>query len=265
MANPEKRSDAWPSNVLTPCFDLVHNLADQVRMSGMTKRAIIIFENSGVMIQALKFYTGRDGYPEAKTIFEELLAGAPDNAAWAGDQRAADFAILHSHSLVAMWSYLESAIEEVGVRVVVGDVDAVRSIGMLGVVAPKGMGQPPTEEHARKLLRKAEDTLKDSSWAGRVVALWSAMGLDLAIDRAQQAMLDEVNELRNCLLHRAGVVDARAVEKAPGLAPALGKAFSVSEMYHLRAYGAFSRAAVAMTTSVTRYIRPRLPADKDSK
>lgn len=258
MQDPLTKVDTWPDNVLIPSLRLVSLLTTEMEMSGMTKRALIHLADSGLLMQTVQMYLEKDGLPEGAAMLEGMLEYAPKNVAWAEAARSSDFADVHRHSLVAMWAIVVSAVEETAVFALIGDVNAVAGLKRIGARAPKET-ESPNRAEARQLLRRAEGKLPSttSGWSNRKETIFTALGFSLSLDPTHCRIIEEVNAVRNCLLHRDGRIDDDAVTKAPGLAQYLGRTFEIREAYYLEAFDAFSHIAVALSKSAARYIRER--------
>jgi hypothetical protein len=118
-----------------------------------------------------------------------------------------------------------------------------------------GVRTPPAEEDAafaeidaRRFYRRAEqrsraDGVDVALAASRVL---SAFGIQAGVDDERRQVLAEANAVRNVLVHRGGVIDQRAVEEAPSLAPMLGSEIRIGRDELLRYYKAIGAYAQAL-------------------
>ena len=77
------------------------------------------------------------------------------------------------------------------------------------------------------------------------------MDVTVTVDSSTYDDLAEANAVRNSIVHRGGVIDARAVAEAPRLAPREGTAISVNREELLRYHKAMSDYALALLNGVS--------------
>lgn len=84
------------------------------------------------------------------------------------------------------------------------------------------------------------------------VKLLRHLGIQVAISRNEATILSEMNYVRNCFMHRSGIVDERASTEAPGLGLNIGEQIVVSRkryMDYLQAVSVFASALMGGVVS----------------
>jgi hypothetical protein len=170
---------------------------------------------------------------------------------WAKELRESDYAILNAHSLVAIWGALETCVEDTVVSILLNWPTALAGLDAIGVRSDLSQLADDKEVHA--LYSKIEHKL---SVRGDIVETYSAVfrhfDLDASVPKETAAVLLEANALRNCLLHRQGYIDSRAVRNAPSLHGRDGEKVRISSVDYLRYHKAISDWTVALLTSAVK-------------
>ncbi|HEX7183548.1 MAG TPA: hypothetical protein VF756_17065 [Thermoanaerobaculia bacterium] len=227
-------------------------VAEEIKIAGVFRRGLDIFESfRPLLVYALPVLTqGKD--EEALHTFRSVLADLSGTEQWVRDERNQDYATLHRHSFVAMWSALEVALEDTVVEILKNDPLSTSTVVNLGARIPNDYSFPPSEEQARAIYSRTERVVrsKHASFSDSLRALSSAFGFGIEMPPDLAAHLDELNEVRNAFLHRAGVIDDRAISRAPTLAPYRDAQFRMSNAYYMRAYDSISKTILLLLTAI---------------
>jgi hypothetical protein len=181
---------------------------------------------------------------------EQLLTDSPINEAAARRERESDFETVHRHSIIAMWSTMEFTFEDIVIEVICNDPTALSQIRSAGVDLPRKLSQPLTELDARRVYRNAEYSLRRSlSLSASICKILSALGIPFVVAPNVLSFTDEVNAVRNCLLHRGGLIDDQSIRSAPSLTTMKGQRFVVTEEYHKKVFETLSAITKACLQS----------------
>ncbi len=159
------------------------------------------------------------------------------------------FPILHAHALVAIWGGLEAFVEDLVTVWLSNDASALQSDAWASVKIPFAEFQSlEPEERVRALVREyARQTKADlKSGASRFEVLLGPIGLSGAIDEDVRKTLFEMSQVRNVLVHRAGLVDRRLAEGCPWLGLTVGEPLLVSRAKYDEYLQAVSRYLVEL-------------------
>jgi uncharacterized protein (UPF0147 family) len=163
-------------------------------------------------------------------------------------QREVDegFPLLHAQALVTTWSLLESLIKEFVTAWLRNHPDALlaQPVAKLKVPVSKFIGLSEVERCAF-LTSLLENDLASSlrKGAGRFESLLGVFDLSGPLPPSLSRDLFELSELRNLIVHRRGIADARILESCPWLGLRLGEEVHVSSEQFTR-----------LSTSASRYI-----------
>jgi hypothetical protein len=133
--------------------------------------------------------------------------------------------------LIGAWAVVEASFDDLIKTILTNDPDATEKLQKFGI---KTEAHHPvgTEEWVEMMYRRLENKAKATS-KGHVVeihkASFGALGIvfDYPADRSR--VIEELNQVRNSILHSQGVITSRAVTISPRLAQYLGLAIPTSD------------------------------------
>ncbi|MDP2858673.1 MAG: hypothetical protein Q8P50_11945 [Bacillota bacterium] len=226
-------------------------IGDEMRISALLMRSLTHTEHAQPILEFVARLAPRFGDRKASAAARRLAGEAPFLEDWARELRESDYAVLNAHSLVSIWGAVETCVEDLAVSVFLNWPHALPALQLIGV--KHSLQFPPSEEQAHALYGKLERRM---AAPGDIVETYAGvlghLELDAPVSASDAAILREVNALRNCLLHRGGRIDARAVQAAPTLAGQEGSAVRVSSADYLRYHEAVSAWVVALLSSATQ-------------
>ena len=251
--------DNW---LIGPIGQCVSYLADEAVYAGIVRRGLITM--TGMQPY---FLLAANQLEENGRDIQPLRAMAKDYQQWettASKHVSDGFSTVHCHSLVGLWCVVETAIEDSVLLI----LEKSPSAEALLVNAGYRIKQSPIPSLQPYQVRRIYSTLENQSRENRGVGeawvhLMSALGIDIAIDQPSLDAIGEANELRNCILHRGGVIDDRPAQKAPQLKIYLGQKIKISEQMYSNYYQALGAFSTAMLTAVlaSAYMRWKKAGD----
>lgn len=238
--------DNW---LIGPIGQCVSYLADEAVYAGIVRRGLITM--TGMQPY---FLLAAKQLDENGSDIQQLRAMAKDYQQWeatASKHVADGFSTVHSHSLVGLWCVVETTIED-SVLLILNKSRCAEALlvnaGYRIMKSPISSLQP---YQVRRIYSALEYQSRDNRRVGEAwVHLMSALGVTIHIDPDSLEAIGEANELRNCILHRGGVIDDRSAQKAPQLKPYLGQKIEISEQMYFKYYRALSAFSTAMLTAV---------------
>jgi hypothetical protein len=178
---------------------------------------------------------------------EEELLRVKERAAevevFAKQQKGDDFSYLFSLAVVRLWSILEAMVDDLVVDFLrrpdeCKDKDIIYSLkGPLLEFATA-----PPERQADFLTERLKDAVKAGlkPGVGRFEAMLDPIGLGGGIDSDVRRVLFELSQVRNAIVHKAGVADQRFIENCPWLNLNIDKPIKVNaEDFHLYTMSAY--------------------------
>ena len=237
--------------ILGPTARCIKFVAEEAKIGGLLQNALTHIEMGGPLLDLLMQQFLKEGLLDAVEQLKVLLSSAPHQEQWAKELRAADYSPLNSHSTVAIWSAVEICIEDTIVSILRNDSSAVARVEALGVKAKLlGTAFAADDDQLRKIYSKLEDKQRVP---GDVVATYEAVlnvfGLSAMTHRNTNALV-ELNTVRNCLVHRGGIVDDKAIREAPSLAALKGREILIARADFVRFHEAVSDWAMTLLKSI---------------
>jgi hypothetical protein len=172
---------------------------------------------------------------------EEELAKIKERVAevevFAKQQKRNGFSYLFSLAVVRLWSILEAMVDDLVVDFLrrpdeCKDKDLIYSLkGPLLEFATA-----PPERQADFLTERLKDVVKAGLQAGvgRFEAMLDPIGLGGGIDPDVRRVLFELSQVRNAIVHKAGIADQRFIENCPWLNLNLDEPININaEDFHL--------------------------------
>lgn len=219
----------WPSCLLKPVGDATLFVGEELKIGAVTKRAFEALIATRPLLQLAMTAFQRLGNVKAVKAVQAVLAEQVLQEKWAKDTRDAGFTSLNRHLFVAGWSALEAALEETAVLLLMNDRTSFQGLTELGVKPPPGCNFPPDEFDARRMFRSSWSIgPKERVFSARLTRTFAALGLPLELSVNLSGQLDEVNTVRNLVLHRQGRVDPLAAARSPALVPLLGSTVEIT-------------------------------------
>lgn len=249
----ESKERFW---LLEPVARAIQYLAEETYLASTLHKSLVVLEGNETILRLAREPLANAGYHAAVRGIDELLKEAPSLSGSAAKVRADDFAVLNSHTLIAVWGAVEVAIEDTVTMVLVNDSTALSAVSAAGIKTTAFEPPPLSEESARRLAGRMERQLRKDLRVGEFyIKVLGLFGIDVSCSRHVLSKLQEANSVRNCLLHRGGVIDDRAAKICAALRPLLGKQIVVSRGSYLNYYDAMSEFLQAMSKGVIAGIK----------
>jgi hypothetical protein len=239
------------ASVLDPATNCIIYLVEEVKIQSTLMRAVGAIKGLPALLELARAHAqlppGVDR-ADFDSKLKTLIAETP--TIFAAEIEQSDYAVLHAHSLVGMWSAVEVCMEDTLTNAMLHDAGARAAVAtahskvVLGAVA--------STSDVKRAVRKWERLEPTKSIAGRWISMLGVLGVILQRDPVMEADVDEANAVRNCLLHRHGIVDTQAIDAAPSLAPLLNKKLAISKIDYLRYYDALGKFITRLIDGITK-------------
>ncbi len=127
-------------------------------------------------------------------------------------------------SLVGAWAIIEAAFDDLMLAVLVNDRNADAKLSIAGIKTSSNQ-TVASMDWAEDVYRRIERKAKGSS-NGLVVEIhrtcFGALGIELLYPADRSSVIEELNQVRNCILHGQGTIDRKAAAISPRLAQYVG-------------------------------------------
>ena len=234
--------------ILEPAHRCVVYLTEEAKLGGILQRALTALSNQRGLLEMVRRTFTRNRKP--LQAINGLLAEQPGLEQWAAEVIATDYSHINAHGVIGLWVAIETAVEDTVVAVLMRDAEWEGRARLAGVKVPEAL--PLLEDDARRFYR---NRLERSAPRGSTISqvfehVLSVVDVNIAFPDELRPRLAQLNYIRNCLLHRGGIVDSRAAEEAPSLGIAVGQPIRVTREMFLRNFDAASGFTSALFTAV---------------
>lgn len=126
--------------------------------------------------------------------------------------------------LVGAWAIIEAAFDDLIIKILLNDPEATNKLEGAGIKRIPNDSYK-TEKWAKKTYLKMESKAKDQA-KGFVVEthkkILEIFGIKLEFPNDRARTIEELNQVRNCILHNQGAIDEKAINVCPRLTKYLG-------------------------------------------
>lgn len=254
---PDSDAFNWIIGPAGRCIKLV---GDEVETAGFLLRAITVAHGFGTYLHMTRKVLLANKGPSAVEASDRLIAEQTRISAQAQEIIDTDFHRINVQGVISLWVAVEVAVEDTVVLILTKAPHEAKN-------ALSALKRPPnieettlSEPEARRLYDRLQRQYRENqSVADGYRLLLEALSISVPLSKDVIDTLSELNYVRNCLLHRGGTVDERALTEAPELGLSPGDALRIGKkMYgrYLDATMAFARALL-MGVLQSRYVRVR--------
>lgn len=237
--------------LLAPVTDCVLYLTEEVTYSGLLRRGLIS------MTGMRPFFTLAHLNLEAAGVETINLRKMIDEYLnWentAKEHVENDFSIVHRHSLVGLWCVMENMIEDSLILILEKYPDAEEKLLKAGYIPKPSNLQKLNYYQLQRVYSGLERQARDH---GNIAEAWvhllGVMDVNINLPKEITDTIAEINEVRNCILHRRGKIDEKAALKAPALKSFVNQEISIGEQHYLTYYNAMGKFVVSMIEAVTK-------------
>lgn len=240
-----------PLPLLEPATSLLTYVLDERRLANITERALHLISQMEWVLPIVREKVRPDDEKGRKAI-ESWMEVAATDAPFANDEYEAGCPKTYAHHLGSLWGAIESALEQL----LVNHLLFVPSAAGLVAVAPRGLTRSKIkagdEDEARATVRRWGSTLQSATALAGPLEMLARFSFRVEAPDDVVRQVNELAELRNVILHRAGVVDARFVKKCPGAPWAQGETVRLNETATRGYFDAAGEFALALVTAATK-------------
>lgn len=219
-----KDSFIW---VAKPSLDCVNYICEEMHFAGLTKQCVV----SQVLFASLLVKLEKEGFATDQQLFEQLqqiTRRTAELGLWAADEALGGHTNMNTHTVVNMWNYTYSSIQDTVSIILFHDLEARARV--LRIVGRKSFPQEPDEFELGSLAQRfLGESLK--SQPAQISFPISFAELELHVDATKRdfSLLEEIRCTRNCIVHNSGFVDDYARQRVPSLRYGANEAIRVNE------------------------------------
>jgi len=224
----------WAKPPLQRCIDYVH---DADRILDLCVEGLTYVSRRPGLVEALVDVDRLDGTAPPEDEIQHLLDSTRERAKFAAQEIECGFPTLHAHTVVALWGALDALVSDLMTSALLNEPSVLAGERFARIKVPLAEYERLGAEGrmaflAAEVARAINADLKPG--VGKFEALLENIGLAGAVDDAVRRNLLEMSEVRNLLVHRAGIVDSRFAAACPWLTPKLGDKHTVTHSDYAR-------------------------------
>lgn len=238
--------------IIVPVSRAVLFVGEEMKISGTLVKSLVNLSGQEMYFRIAREKLILANHTKAIQSIDRLIKEAPFLSKAAGELKQNDYHVINSHSLIGMWSAVEVAVEDTIVLILSKESSALKLLTNCGIKITKFGPGPVIYEDARKLFKRIERKFREKLKVGEsYIKLFDLFGINVSCNRNVLAKMDEINSVRNCLMHRGGVIDDRAAKGVAALQPFIGKQMPITQARYHEYFDAISAFLVALCGGVT--------------
>lgn len=220
---------AWLLDPISRCTLFV---GDEHAICGVTKRGLI----SATSLSSLwEIAAERAALAKADLApFKRLIAIAVRDEEFAKQEMKLGFPKLLSHSSVALWSAVETMVDDLLVAHLLHVAEASDLVGRSLPTARPLHLRKTDDASAREFIRRWSSQISIENVIDRYLAMLGVFHFKLDISSSNRRHLTELSEARNVILHKGGTIDARFLKKIPWAIWKEGQQYTINEALYVK-------------------------------
>ena len=236
------------SLILEPIARAVSSVVAQAKLAHTLQTATIALAGQGpLLLLAQKFVPQQDN---AQHAISELIRRQKSLEIWANELQDNSNHDINLPALINIWVTLEALCENLCAAVLLIDASALRGLKQINPKIDEKMDV--TEESSREIYKLSLARVKGSGLVQGFLIVFTALGFTPQLSNSCISGLTELNYLRNCSLHRAGIVEPRKVKEAPSFPFSIGEQIVVSDQLFARLYNPVAEFLQSLIPSLTK-------------
>jgi hypothetical protein len=188
--------------------------------------------------------------PNVQHAVNELIRRQKSLEVWAKEVQNNSNHDINLPALINVWVTVEALCEDLCVAIISNDASALINLKQINTKIDEGMSI--TDESARSVYEQSLLKIKKHGLVHGYLTIFTALGFSPTLSDACVDRLNELNYLRNCSLHRAGIVEPRKDKEAPSFPVAVGERILVTDELFTRLYDSVSEFLQALIPSLTK-------------
>jgi hypothetical protein len=254
---PDSDAFNW---IIGPAGRCVKLIADEVETAGFLLRAVTVASGFAPYLHlARKSIVAHKDQSDVARI-DRLIAEQHKISSQAQEVIDADFHRINVHGIIGLWVAIEVAVEDTVVLILTKALPAAQSALSALKRPPKIDDAGISEAEARRLYDRLQRQYREGqSVSEGYRLLLQALNISVEVPSESAKILSELNYVRNCLLHRGGIIDKRAMAEAQKLQLFPGDSLRLGNKMYGRYLDAATTFSHALLMGVLRspYVRIR--------
>jgi|WetSurMetagenome_2_1015567.scaffolds.fasta_scaffold07685_10 hypothetical protein len=234
--------------IISPAGNCIKYVAEETFHASILHKAIINLSGMTPFIQIARQHFIKHGKDD--TQLKILQKENEFLEQKAKELIVSNFHSINAHGLIGLWCALETAVEDTIVLILIKDLGAIDSLVNAGYKVKPKFAPNMSEYDARNLYSNLENQSRQSLTVGEgYCKLLSVFGLNIELSNKETEILAEINAVRNCILHRGGLIDDKAIRDSKRLIKFHNKELNITNELYMEYYDTVSKFAYRLLTS----------------
>jgi hypothetical protein len=247
--------------ILDPAGRCVSLLSDAIMLNSLLTRSVIAANAQRGLLTIARDVALRRNERAKIASYGRLIEAQGLIEEKARELIAANFHVLNVQGIISLWVAIEVAVEDTVIAILMNDEPSARQI-VEGFT--KGKPQIPpgplNADSANLVFKRMEKAARDQATVMDAYCwLLARVNVQLELLDEESKVLTELYCVRNCVMHRGGIVDSEIAAKAPELGVVVGDHICIDKDCYLRYIEAGNAFAVKLLGAVlvSPYIQKR--------
>lgn len=263
---PASHSIKWAKLPFERCIEYIHQVD---RVLHLCMQGLSHVSTLPALAKALVELDKADGAVPFSPEQQRHLDETNTRAQFAKAEIDDGFPILHSHTVIALWGALEALVSDLAIAWLENEPSTLQNDEFARLKIPLAEYERLSKCDRMAFLVKELARSLNADFKlgiGKFEVLLEALGLSGAVDDNVRRTLFEMSQVRNVLVHRAGIVDGRFKEACPWVAVEVGEKLRVDHKTYVRYVDATHEYVLCLINRVrVRFgIGPYEPTKKDN-
>lgn len=244
--------------ILGPASRAFRLVTEEIALAALTERATFSLIHLPSLLNFNRTPSRYNILQQHKQL-DRLIKISQGDATFARQEVESDFSRLHIHSLISLWSFVEACLEDTSVALL-KKCDKT-ALDPQSILASQVERLPiEDDQSAPKFQKKLFNAIKkqyESNYIFTYEIFFKAFKINLENDNILLTTMQEINSLRNCLLHRSMIIDEYALSISPGLPFKPGDQIKITTdqfKVYISAAGEYTRNFL-MTIQRSKYVQ----------
>lgn len=218
--------------ILEPIARAVSSVVAQAKLAHTLQTATIALAGQGPLLLLAQKTLSQE--IKAQHAISELIRRQRSLEIWAREVQDNSNHDINLPALINIWVTIEALCENLCVVILFTDASALGCLKRINQKIDETM--TVTEESAREAYKLSLAKVKGGGLIHGFLTVFAAIGFTPELSTSCISGLNELNYLRNCTLHRAGIVEPRKEKEAPSFPFCIGDQIVVSDQLFTRLY-----------------------------
>lgn len=238
--------------ILDPASRCVSLLSDAMMLNSLLTRSVVSANGQRGLLTIARAVALRKNESAMVATYNRLIAAQEHIEVNARELIATDFHALNVQGILSMWVAIEVAVEDTVIAVLMNNEPSARHVisGFAKIKHDIPSG-PLNADSAILLFKRMERAARDQpTVVNSYCWLLAQVNVFLQLSDDDSDVLTELYCVRNCIMHRGGVVDSEVVAKASKLGVSMGDQLRIDKASYHRYIDTSNRFAVNLLDAV---------------